>query len=213
MGREKVSIADLEQKEKYELIEELDHQDMISFIMNEFQKRNLIIHLYVIINISIVTAGVIFAVNQLNLGTIPLLYMFLWWIGGAIAGSTIVIPVHELLHGLAYYLLGAKKVSYGGNLRDFYFYAAADRFIVSGRTIWPLALSPFLVISGLCLWALQADISTGLKCFFWGMLTLHSLNCLGDFGMLSYFWERRNKKLYTYDQVKEAKSYIYQEVG
>ncbi|HKK75099.1 MAG TPA: DUF3267 domain-containing protein [Saprospiraceae bacterium] len=211
MGKGKVSIADLEEKDKYSLIEELDHQDMVPFIMKEFQNRNLIIHLYVIINISIVTAGIIFAINQQQLGTISFFSMFLWWIGGAVAGSTLVIPFHELLHGITYYLLGAKKVSYGGNLRDFYFFATADHFIVTGKTIWPLALAPFLVVGSLCVWALQSDLSTGIKCLFWGMLTLHSLNCLGDFGILSYFWERREKKIYTYDRVKEAKSYIYQE--
>jgi hypothetical protein len=211
MGKEKVSIAELETKEKYTLIQELDHQDMVPFIMEELQKRNLITHLFVIINISILTAGIIYAIQQQQLGTISLFSMFLWWILGAVVGSTLVIPVHELLHGLVYYLLGAKKVTYGGNLRDFYFYAAADRFVVTEKTIWPLALTPFLVIGGLCMWGLQSEWSIGLKCLCWGLLSLHSLNCLGDFGILSYFWSRRTKKLYTYDLVKEAKSYIYQE--
>lgn len=180
--------------------------------MDEFQQRNLIIHLFVIINLSIITVGTIFAINEYSAGTIGLFSMFSWWILGGIAGSTLVIPLHELLHGLTYYLLGAKKVSYGGNLKDFYFYATADRFIVTEKSIWPLALVPFLVIGGACFWALQQDISTALKCFCWGLFTLHSLNCLGDFGILSFFWANRKHKLYTYDLVKEKKSYIYREV-
>lgn len=207
----KVSIRQLKEDDKYQLIEELDHQDMVPFILKEFQQRNLIIHVYVLLNISIITAGILFVIAQYQLGSISLFSMFLWWIGGAVSGSTLIIPFHELLHGLTYYLLGARKVSYGGNLRDFYFFATADRFVVTGKTIWLLALAPFVVVGSLCLWALKLEFSIGLKCFFWGILTLHSLNCLGDFGILSYFWERRNQKLYTYDLVEEAKSYIYQE--
>lgn len=212
MGRRKVTIKDLEHQENYELIQELDHQDLVPFIMDEFQQRNPIIHLFVILNISIVTAGTIFAINQFMDGNIRFFPMLSWWILGAIVGSTLIIPIHELLHGLMYYLLGAKKVSYGANLKDFYFYATADQFIVTEKTIWPLALVPFVVIGSICLWILQMDIYLVTKCFVWGLFTLHSLNCLGDFGILSFFWANRKHKLYTYDLVNEKKSFIYKEV-
>lgn len=207
MGNKKVNIRQLEDETRFQLIKELNHQDMIPFIMEELQQRNLMIHLYVIFNLAILTQGIRFAIEQL--GNTSLLALFLWWVGGAIAGSTLIVPLHELLHGLAYYWLGAKKVTYGGNLREFYFFAAADRFVVNGRSIWPLALTPFLVISVGCVLLLLADFPTGLKAFGYGLFSLHSLNCLGDFGMLSFFWKHRQKRLYTYDLVKTGKTLIY----
>jgi hypothetical protein len=209
MGNKKVSIHQLEQTENFQLIKELNHQDMVPFILEEFQQRNLMIHLYVIFNLAILTQGIRFAIEQLQLGNTGLLALFLWWTGGAIAGSTLIVPLHELLHGLAYYWLGAKKVTYGANLREFYFFAAADRFVVNGRSIWPLALAPFMVISTGCIWLLQADFPTGLQALGYGLFSLHSLNCLGDFGMLSFFWKHRHQQLYTYDLVKAEKTLIY----
>ena len=184
---------------------------MVPFILQEFRNRNLIIHVFVIINLSLVTGGLLFAIEQIKMGTIGLFALFLLWILGAVAGSTIVVPIHEGLHGLAYYALGAKKVSYGGNLKQFYFYAVADRFVLNEKGIWPLALSPFLCISAACVLGILY-FNVFWQCFFWGFLTMHSLNCLGDFGILSFFWANRGKSLYTYDLVDQGKSFVYRAV-
>lgn len=210
MGRRKISIEDLKNSEAYKMILEIDHQNMVPFILHEFRNRNLIIHLFVIINISLVTGGLVFAINQIGAGTIGILSLFILWILGAVAGSTIVVPIHEGLHGLAYYALGAKKVSYGGNLKQFYFYAVADRFILDEKGIWPLALAPFVFISLGCVLGIQ-NLNVFWQCFFWGFITMHSLNCLGDFGILSFFWSHRGKKIYTFDLVDQGKSFVYRE--
>lgn len=210
MGRPKVSIEDLKNEETFKMILEIDHQNMVPFILHEFRNRNLLIHLFVIINLSLVTSGLIFALQQINQGTIGIVSLFLLWIIGAIAGSTIVVPVHEGLHGLAYYGLGAKKVSYGGNLKQFYFYAVADRFVLDEKGIWPLALTPCIVIGLACGFGILS-LNVWWQCFFWGFLTMHTLNCLGDFGILSFFWAHRGKKIFTYDLVDQGKSYVYRE--
>lgn len=208
MGRRKISIEDLQNKEAYKMILEIDHQNMVPFILHEFRNRNLIIHLFVLINLGLLTAGLVFAIEQINQGNIGLMALFLLWILGAIAGSTIVVPIHEGLHGLAYYSLGAKKVTYGGNLKQFYFFAVADRFVLDEKGIWPLALSPFVFISLACiLGILYARVPW--QCFFWGFLSMHSLNCLGDFGILSFFWSNRGKKIFTYDLVDQGKSFVF----
>lgn len=202
------TIYDLENNEDFELIERIAHDDMVPFIQKAFRSRNFVIHLFVILNIALLTASTLTGIQHYATGAFSLWKMILIWIIGGVAGSSLIIPIHELIHGLTYYLLGARRVSYGWNLRQFYFFAVADRFVVSDRGIWPLALGPFLVITtGMLL--LTPQLPPAWQWFCWGLICIHSLNCAGDFGLLSFFWENRNRRLYTFDLVKDSVSFIY----
>ena len=209
MVRNRVEIEELENNDAYQLIKTIHHQEILPFIQKEFDRRNLIIHLFVIINIALLTSSIFIGIQQVSSGTISFWRMFLLWVGGAIAGSTLIIPIHELIHGITYYLLGAPKVSYGWNPKQFYFFAVADRYVINGTQMWPLALGPFVIISVACLMGI-VYLGIYWQWFFWGLLVMHSLNCIGDFGMLSFFWEHRSKRLYTFDIVEHSVSYVYQ---
>ena len=127
MGSTSISIQELENQEEYDLILRLDHQEILPFIQEEFERRNFLIHLYIAINIALVTASIFFGIEQWFAGTMPAWKMLVFLVIGAVLGSTLIVPIHELIHGLVYYMLGAPKVSYGWNLESFYFYAVADR--------------------------------------------------------------------------------------
>lgn len=121
----------------------------------------------------------------------------------------LLIPIHEGLHGLAYKYLGAPKVSYGANLRKFVFFALADKYVVDYREFRIVALTPFVVIT------LITSILYALSSIYWGytclgLIFVHSMCCGGDFGLLSYFWEHRNKTIVTYDDVEQKVSYFYE---
>ena len=209
MGKIKPSLQDLEDSSKYELLDEIPHQDMLSFVMKVFATRNILIHSFVVINLGFLTASISMAIQQA--GSFPVWKMIVFFILGAILGTTLVIPPHEGIHGLVYRLLGARKISFGWNPRHFYFYVAADRFVVGHRDIWPLAMAPFLILSTLSFLGIIYG-SPSLQWISRGFLCMHSLNCIGDFAMVAYFWQFRKWEIYTFDLVKDSVSFIYRKI-
>jgi len=127
---------------------------------------------------------------------------------GLLISFTIVIPVHEAIHGLAYFLLGARKIRFGAKLKQFAFYSVAEDFVTTRTAFYILALSPFIILS-----------VANLFGFFWvrgiagytylSILFFHSTMCAGDFALMSYYEVHRNKELYTFDDVKNRISYFY----
>lgn len=127
---------------------------------------------------------------------------------GFFLGAVPVIPVHELIHGLACRLIGARKISYGVEWDYLMFYASADQFVMNRSQFAFVALLPFVLLSGLFLGiALYGPALSSLiwlsACFF------HGTMCIGDFGLLSFFSENQASELYTYDDLGEKKTFFY----
>jgi hypothetical protein len=68
-------------------------------------------------------------------------------VAGTIAGSFLVIPLHESVHGLAYKIIGAPKIHFGADLKQMIFYVAADKYPVGRKGFYFIALAPFLFIN------------------------------------------------------------------
>jgi hypothetical protein len=129
---------------------------------------------------------------------------------GLFAGTILVIPLHELLHGLAYRILGARKIRFGADLQQMIFFVTADRYPVSGYELYFLAMTPFLVINMAtviisAVWFPQVIL---FPAFF---LFSHNMMCIGDFALANYVLHARNK-VYTFDVTDKKKSYFYEEV-
>ncbi len=120
----------------------------------------------------------------------------------------VLLPLHELIHGLVYKLLGAKAVSYHADWRKLTFYAAADRFVASTREFCGVALAPFTILNaGLLLGYALAEPPVAWVCL--GALWLHTGGCAGDFALVNFLYKHRRKTLVTYDDVGAAKSFFY----
>ena len=122
--------------------------------------------------------------------------------------SFALVPFHELIHGLAYKLAGAKNTSYDANLRKFYFLAIADKFVTGKREFKIIALAPFLIIS---MTLLIVTFLTGepWKVTLFSTLLIHSIACSGDFALLSYFEFNRKMEVVTYDDKENKISFFY----
>lgn len=118
-----------------------------------------------------------------------------------------LIILHELLHGLAYKLVGARKVYFGAKLSQFVFYAGCDDQKFNGVQFRLIALFPFVCISLLGLAALFLFPSYFL--FTITVLGLHTLCCSGDFAVMNYIQQYDLKKVFTYDLKAEETTYFY----
>jgi hypothetical protein len=122
---------------------------------------------------------------------------------------TITIVLHEMVHGIAYKLNGAPRISFGVNWREFYFYAVADQFVLGRKAFTFVALSPFISISLGLIVSISVLGQFGKWILFFSLF-LHTGACAGDFVMLSFFEiNKKFKKMLTFDDVKAGLSYFY----
>ncbi len=207
------NVPDVEQmqnEESYTKILELNFDEMIPFVLSNIKKKGLMSGLFIAINvIGLLSIGV-FTICGIYTGWIPwsrfLIQLFL----GILAGSIIVIPFHELLHGLAYKILGAKKIKFGANLQQFFFFVTADRFLVNRKELYFLALLPFGALNIVLLmvalfWLPQYSILFGF------LLLSHNLMCIGDFALTNYVTNEK-EEVFTYDEPENKKSFFYKTV-
>lgn len=135
----------------------------------------------------------------------------LWQLGAAVIGLFVLLPIHELIHGLAFNYVGAPKVGYGYSLKGLMVYAYSHLFPTTMREVALVAIMPFVVITGGLVigWGVWPDYKV-----VWAILLLiHTSACIGDFALVKYYRRNRYRTIYTYDDVEvERRSYFFAEV-
>ncbi|MEL6132293.1 MAG: DUF3267 domain-containing protein [Bacteroidota bacterium] len=192
----------------YKLRDTLDHDALIPFVQESMRLKTVYAIGFSVINLLLLGFVVGFFCLHIFRGDISFgtgLIHLLMGVGMAF----LVVPIHELIHGLAYKLVGAQQTSYDANWKKFYFLAVADQFVINKRELEIVALAPFLLISfsGLLvmIWlAIPWQISMA------GMVLTHATFCGGDFGLLSYMTFHKSQQLVTYDDKELKVSYIYE---
>lgn len=205
------TIEELQNPDRFELIAELSHDNIKSFVLDQLAQGGRITlafmiyqTLMIILGIFLTTRSIILAVNSepenLYFVIAALLFCF-----------TALIPIHELLHGIAIKFTGAPKVNYGAYFRKFIFYAEADRHVIDRIQFTWIALTPLLVIKLLTLILSLVFWNTPWLFFFLSVMAIHSLFCAGDIGLLSIFYRNKTEVIYTFDVREEKKSYYYKQ--
>lgn len=194
---------ELEESDKYKKLQDLDHNEMVPFLLDNLKNRNPINAVF-------------------KHGTMLLIALILFvWIGrwnttlffaglgvGLIFTFTVGLILHELLHLLVYKILGAKKTRLKVLWDQGAVAAVADQFVVSEKEFYWLAFTPFVVLTVAGLVALF--MTTGwifyAVSFF---LVIHTTACIGDFSLAGYMYENRDQEIYTFDDVENDKSYFF----
>ena len=113
-----------------------------------------------------------------------------------------------MIHGLTYRMVGAEKVSYVAQWRKLVFYAMADGFIAGRKPFMLVALAPCIVINFLLLIGFFFS-GVQIEFVFLSALLLHTGGCIGDFAMVSFFHQHKDKEVYSYDDALASKTYFY----
>jgi len=118
----------------------------------------------------------------------------------------VLIPIHEGIHGLAYYILGARDIRFMAQLKKLLFTAQAHRFVVGYKEFAFVALAPFVMIS---LSVIVLGIFEIVDWFFvMGVLIMHTQACVGDFAILQFMTDYKNDKVITYDDCEAHLAYF-----
>lgn len=202
------TVKQIMKNPRFQLLDKLHYDDIVDFATEYVRKRTRSMFFYlvlIIIFFILQWSAFLYGIFANDMNTISLLKQFLY---GLIISLTIVIPLHELIHALGYFLLGARKIRFGAVLKHFAFYAVADDFVVNRNAFIFLALSPFIIVSLLNL--LGFVLVHGYASYTYiSVLFFHATMCAGDFALLSYFEFHRDKELYTFDDVGKKTSYFY----
>lgn len=191
--------------DKYTIKETLNHNDILEFIKPWLKKKNIYTISY---NLSVMAGflvvgafvGIMLAKGEFNF---EIMNQFLL---GVLIGF-LIIPIHELLHGIAYKILGAETVQYRTVWKKLLFYAAAEGFPAGYKEFRFIALLPFTVIT------LIGILLIFLSGFEWtvimlGFIITHVACCGGDFGLLSYMYEHKDEEMITIDDMEKGETYF-----
>lgn len=201
------SGSDLRNNNQFQLLVELGHKDLIPFVNEYYWKRKswvTIFHYLISLAILIVWFWAGFQEK----------YSFDEWLsrfGFAVISFFVLLPIHELLHGLVYKITGAKDIRFGASLRQAYAYAIAHNFVANRLVFTWVAITPFLVINSILV--LGVILLQQYAFYLIGVLLLHTAGTSGDFAMLNYLWLNRHQDIYTFDDAVENKSYFYARIN
>ena len=204
------TINELQNEEQFELIAKLNHQQIKEFVLQQLSGGGKIIVSFMIYQILMILVGIFFftlSVVKIFQGNI---IPFYYSLGALVFCFSLLIIIHELLHGVALKITGAKQINFGGYLKKFIFYAEADRYVLNRKQFAFVALTPLVIIKIVTLIGATFFISSPLFYFFIFMMSAHSLFCAGDIGLLSIFYNNGNSEIFTFDIKSDKMSYYYQ---
>jgi hypothetical protein len=207
----KLLYSDLENNSRYKKILEISHDELIVFVSDHIKPDNLPMRLFYLFNLPVV--AYIFFKLYIIIFVFPLNWFYLLSVilVSFILFAIIVIPLHELLHSLAFKILGAKKVSIHAQWSRMLFYAIADKFVMNSREFIFLALTPFVIINMTLVFGILC-LHGELKVMAVIFLFFHLTGCIGDFALLGYLYKNRHQNILNYDDKELEKSYFYEEV-
>ncbi|QIA06246.1 DUF3267 domain-containing protein [Draconibacterium halophilum] len=208
MNRPNPSIETLKKGDNYELFAELEHDEIKSFVLSQLEKGGWLVKGFMLYQIFMVLFG-LFIIARVLILSFKGLYAPLWYsIGTLIFCVTVLIIIHELLHGIALKLTGAEKVRYGAYLKKFIFYAEANRHVFNRKQFTWIAIAPLVVVKLITLAGVILFFNDPLIYTFLLIMCIHSLFCAGDIALLSVFYSTESE-VFTFDIKEERKSYYF----
>jgi hypothetical protein len=137
--------------------------------------------------------------------------IFLHTFLGLVVFPLLIIPVHELLHVIPYFLSGARNIRMGIDLKQFILYVTAHRYVASPGQFRLVAICPFILITAVALF-LVLYLPGLWKWSISLLIFVHTTMCAGDFAMLNYYHINRHRKIFTWDDADLMEAYFYEEI-
>ncbi len=203
------TIKELHDNDRFTMVRKLNHSELVEFVLENIKPIYWPIAFFYLFNLFILLYTLIFGISAIYSGIFGWRALAGQFFFGLFAGMIVVIPFHELLHGLAYKLTGAPRVKFGARLKQMLFYAEAPGFVAGRRQFYLVALLPFIIIN---LFFISCFLFSSPANQWASLIALlsHSSLCIGDFAMMNFFASRKNSQLFTYDDPEEKVAYFYE---
>ena len=204
-----ITVDDLQDESRFRHLLTLSYYEIVSFVLEYIKRRTRLTSLYW--SICVIFLGISIIIRIDISGYFELKRIIAHTLLGAIVFPILIIPFHEGLHVIPYYLSGARRIRVGMDLNQFMFYVTAHRHVATPLQFKIVASIPFVIISmvvlffilwlpGLWKWSLSL------------FLFAHATMCAGDFAMLNFYYINKSRKIYSWDDADLKKAYFYEEV-
>jgi hypothetical protein len=204
-----LQVEDLEDQSKFRQILKVPYEELVTFVFDYIRRKSGVMIFFWFV--CILFLGIALSIRINIAGYFHLKSIMLYSALGLIVFPILIIPVHELMHIIPFYLTGVRRIRIGVDLKQYIFYVTAHRHVITRRQYWFVALIPFITVNitllilifflpGLWKWSLSL------------VLFVHTTMCAGDFAILNFFFINRKKKIYSWDDADEKTAYFYEEI-
>jgi hypothetical protein len=204
-----LKVEDFEDQSKYRQIQVIPYSDLVNFVLDYLRRKTWLMVFFW--TICLIMVGLAMTVRINIAGYFPFKNILLHTLLGLIIFPILIIPVHEIMHIISFWLTGAARIRIGADLKQYIFYVTAHRHVIRARQFRLVAIIPFVIISA----ALLAFIFCLPGLWKWSLsllLFVHTTMCAGDFAMLNFYHINRHRKIYTWDDADEKMAYFYEEI-
>jgi hypothetical protein len=187
----------------------IPYEGIVDFVLDYIRRKSFVTLFFW--SLCLICAGYAIWIRLHISGVFEFKRIFSHSLLGTIVFPILIIPVHELLHLIPFFLSGARKIKIGMDLKQYIFYVTAHRHVATPIQFRLVAITPFIVISLISVFLIF--LLPGL--WKWSIsifLFVHTTMCAGDFAMLNYFHINRKKKIYTWDDADLREAYFYEEI-
>lgn len=190
--------------DRFALLAEMTHASLADFVIDNFlRKTSWLTRLHHAMTIATVAAVLIVAMKSGR----PLKWCLLDFVLALVALFLFVLPIHELLHAVAYRIVGAKDIRWDYSWRMAAVWVTAHRFVATAGPFVFVALLPFVVVNAALI--LAAVLVPQAAVFLLFVLLWHLHGCIGDWSLLNFIWLHRRRGFWTFDDADAGKSYFF----
>jgi len=208
----KIKPHEIKTGKQFRLIHVLSYENVAPFVFSYIKKRNLASFSFFLFNLIYIVIGIVKLGDYISSDIFSWNHLFLNIALGFIVIPLLLVPLHELIHALMYKLMGAPKIRFGADLSQYIFYVAADNYAINFKEMLVVAMTPFILISFILIFGAQS-LNGGLSFSLILTLIAHGTMCIGDFAVLSFFFDNGFKDMITFDMVDEKKAYFYKSIA
>ena len=203
------SIEELNDPVAFDLFATVEQNRIKDFVLQQVMSDKKLIPVYMIYQTLLFLAGIFFFTRSVVLAYRGDPHYLLVSAGAIVFSMTLLVAIHELLHGIALKITGAPKVKFGGILSKFIFFAEADHFVLGKKAFLFVAFTPFVVINLMTIAGIILFFSVPFLYFFLIVMVIHSFFCSGDVALATIFYRFPGRETYTYDNAAEKKTYYF----
>jgi hypothetical protein len=204
-----ISVEELSNELLYRRIAIISYKDIIPFIFEYLKKRTITIIMFWVLCIVFLLQAVYIRFSIADNYTI--LQIMTQSFLGFVVFPLLLIPLHEFLHIVPYFISGARNIRIGMDIKQYIFYVTAHKYVASPAQFRIVALTPIIIVSFILIFLIT--ITPGIwKWSFSLCLFIHTTMCAGDFALLNLYSVNRGKKIYTWDDADKKESYFYEQI-
>ncbi len=205
------NIEELHSGERFEPVATVSHARIKDFVLNQVMEDRRFVPYYMVYQTVLFLAAIFFFTRSVVLALRGDTTYLLITIGAVVFSLTLLVLIHELLHGLVLKLAGAPKVTFGMVPGRFIFYAEADRFVLGRAPFLWVAFTPLFAVQIVTLVMIILLYDQPMVYFPLMVMCIHSFFCAGDVALVTLFYRFPGLEVYTYDNREEKTSYYFVE--